>query len=177
MIETLLSCKAGEFTVDNTAVSVAATIPQLQPARILKEPAGAYKFEAKDNIFFKAVSFVLPFDFCLADDRASLYLTYHKASDGSPYPLEEIGGYGRIWLFSENIDQPLNVFWQWQNGSVGSEAYIYLQAQLQSHIDQEGIIPFTWPNISMLNVPASLNNAVLPIYCFLRVIHTLPLTT
>ena len=171
MIESVLSALVGTFTVDVDLVKV--DVNAVADPVIFKEPSGAYKVQAKDNILFKSIALVFPYCFCQADDRASLDFSYYNTTTATHFPLEEIGNGGRVWFFSENVEIPSSIFWRWRS-EIAGEAFTYFAARTSLHINP----PDTGNSemsISMLNVPAGLDEVELPIFSFIKIVHTLPI--
>lgn len=174
MFETVLSCRIGTFTVDTSAVKVTAVAePAGIPCRLI-DPAGKYKAQPKDNILFLSSAISLPYCFSQADDRLSVTFSYYKFSNATYYPVEEIGKFGRLWHFSENVEIDLNAFWPWNNTNLAAETYTEFRAQLAAHPNQAGA-GNVLPEISMLNCPAALHESIQPIFSFVKIRHSLEL--
>lgn len=172
MYETTLSALIGTFDVDTAATAVDVD-PTAVPG-IFKTPSGVYRFEDKDNVLFKSFAIALPYCFSLADDRASVDIDFWDSNAGIYRSVTELDSIGRIWAFSENVEIELNTFWKWNNTHIPNEPYTWFAGQANQHISW--LNPNSYTRISMLNCPAALHQTTQPVFCFLKVIHTKPLT-
>ena len=172
MFETVLSACIGTFEVDTGAIAVNVD-PSVNPD-IFKTPSGEYRFEKKDNVLFKSYSIVLPYCFTLADDRASVDVTFWDSNAAIYRNVTELDSIGRIWAFSENVEIELQTFWKWNNTYIPNEDWTWFAGQANQHISW--VNPTSFIRISMLNCPAILHETIQPVFCFIKVIHTKPLT-
>lgn len=175
MIETILSCRIGQFTV-NTGVNTVDVVAATGVVRPLIDPDGRARFQAKDNILIKSIALTLPYSFCLGNTRISMQLGFKDIINNANYYMQELGYLGRIWIYSENIEVDLNTLWPWNSATLAANTETYLTASIPLQVDNDDTIPAgTKPNISMQNVPAALQWCLLPVFCFVKVIHTLPI--
>ena len=175
MFETIISCRIATFTVD-TAVEKVTIVPGdlANLETVYMNPLADMYFKAQENFLIKSLSFVLPYCFSLADQRAAIRVYYEKLSTGVNSSVSEIGSFGTMWFYSENVEQDLNVFVKWPS-NLPTETALRFRATCIQQIGSNGAGPVTYPWISMVNAPAALHGVVLPVFSFMRILHTLPI--
>lgn len=163
MILDILSSQIGEFTVDTSAVSVEV----FRPATFFpyKQAFGLSKFRPEDNILIKSIAVCLPYCFTLANLPAYINLQYYDPVDLLYRPVEELGFAGNSFVHSENVEIETDIHFKWPAAMIGAPFM-----SLHGRIGSPDIIG---PYISMLNCPAILHGEVLPVYGFIKIVHTL----
>lgn len=162
MIEDILSCNYGIFTCDNTVISVPVTAPALN-ADIFSVVTPLRFFDKNDNIIIRGLSVDLPYAFISASQRFKVSLTGVYKAGGADFNLPQIGTTNERYLHSENIEVEENIYIPFSVSLTGDNWII------------RGSRPAGYWNVSCLNAPAILNGVSLPVFCSIRIIHTLPM--
>jgi len=175
MFETILSARIANFTVDTTpGVNDVSIVPEATAAHIFRTAGNYGKFRDKDNVLIKSIAIVLPYCFTQSGDRLSVQMFYQDILTPAGLIMTEFGTDGKTWVFSENVEIELDVFWKWKNTELGLNTNTYFFGVPFQHVPPSGI-GISYPRISMLNCPAGLNGTIQPVFCFLKCIHSLEL--
>jgi len=151
------------FTVNNAVNDVDIT-PNTLPQDFF-DASGLFNFDFGENVFIETIRVQLPYSFGNGDNASAspaesgIYLEMgYRDTAANLGSLDQLGVNGILRIPSFNVDVPINTMIN-QPSNVVADWKIQL-------VDIEA-------NISMLNVPASLNALIFTPRVFLKVRHTL----
>lgn len=149
----ILGCQAATFTVDNTVNKVT---PIFSLQNFVGPNAGLGNFQARENLILQSAWVCMPYCFSFADTQITLEMDWQDTG-GNDGIIEPIGNDG-LFIPIENVETPLNIFIAWPNDL----------ADLPTHFRGQ----VTGADVSMLNVPDSLNGLDMPIWAYIKVLST-----
>jgi hypothetical protein len=175
-IITPLLAERPRFTVDNTAVSVAATA--MSGFSKFYNGAGKKVFQSGDNVLLLSAGYILPEMFTLAQTKpTSEPATNLDQPNLSINSVDEDAGATISNVLLDlifpmgNFELPLGVYYN----STGYDEFLHLQLTAQK-FTLRGLLVVNPCKISMVNVPDKLQSTVQYITPFIKVLHNKPLT-
>jgi hypothetical protein len=160
----------GLFTVDNTVLSV----PMFAPLVFNKMYAttGNGLFQRGDNIIILSAGYIMPESFVMANQSgkpaAAISLVAQKNISGANILVEPFGNAGQIAIPFANYEMSIGVFIDTERLLIDDDFYM-------CSVFPGGSLTVE-PEISMINVPASLNGITMEAFPFIKVLHNIPLT-
>lgn len=161
-MQDIIYCLAGKFTVNTAAVDVSVTG---LVGDFYIHTSTVRWLQKNDNCIIQSIALSLPMCFStanrIADDPMEIQLSTF-GDDGNFYQIAELNaGLGYMGVHTENQEISLNTFIPFPNFAG------------VNHLRFIGRI--TKMFVSMVNVPAALNQVEFPVFLYMKILHNLPL--
>ena len=185
IIDILMPLETGcpSFTVNHAAAGGVVPIANPSGVPFLSNASIGSFFSKGDSFIILTFGVILPLSFQFdrsanvgnIPPRVTLYLSGHGATTNLEYNFQELavsstaGSY--FYMIMENFDTPLDVFIDIPN-EPPITGHSIIDERFQLYM---GLFNLLGYNISMVNVPAALDNTVQYIVPYVKVLHNQPL--